>query len=117
MFSCDGMSDHEFVTFCLENLTMNFQSTSPTVIFSLSTDNGLHRHMYPKTTDKIKSRPHPRDYSTQGQTPWLDDYSSLLFATLGKTEPLIPTAAHQKFDLYLIPLTLTLSIDLDLKAR
>ena len=29
-------------------------------------------------------RPHLRDYSTHGQTPWTDNYSSLLFAALGK---------------------------------
>ncbi len=44
-------------------------------------------------------RPHPRDYLTHRQTPWTDNDSSLLFAALGKAEPLISTAAHQKFDL------------------
>ncbi len=31
-------------------------------------------------------RPHPRDYSKHRQTPWTDNDSSLLFATLGKAE-------------------------------
>ncbi len=46
-------------------------------------------------------RPHPRDYSTHRQTPWTDKVSTLLFAALGKAEPLISTATHQKFDLEL----------------
>ena len=44
-------------------------------------------------------RPHPRDYSTHEQTPWTDNYSSLLFTALRKAEPLILTGASQKFDL------------------
>ncbi len=73
----------------------------------------------------IKSdRPHPRDYSPHRQTPWTDN-DSLLFAALGKAEPLISTATRQKFDLELSPcpmtltptLTLTFDLDLDLKAR
>ncbi len=46
-------------------------------------------------------RPHPRDYSTHRPTPWTDNDSSLLFAALGKAEPLISTTTRQKFYLYL----------------
>ncbi len=48
--------------------------------------------------DKLKlkaDRPHPHDYSTHIQTPWTDDDSSLLFAALGKAEPLISTTARE----------------------
>ncbi len=49
-------------------------------------------------------RQHPCNYLTHRQTPWTDNYSSLLFAdALGKAEPLISTAARQKFDLDLDP--------------
>ncbi len=49
---------------------------------------------------KIKAdRPHPRGYSTHRQTPWTDNDSSLLFAALGKAEPLILIAARQKLAL------------------
>ncbi len=34
-------------------------------------------------------RPHPRDYLTHTQTPWTDNDSSLLFAALGKADPLV----------------------------
>ncbi len=44
-------------------------------------------------------RPHPRDNSTHRQSPWTDNDSSLLFAALSEAEPLISTAARQKFDL------------------
>ncbi len=48
---------------------------------------------------KLKAdRPHPRDYSTHRQRPWTDNDSSLLFSALGKAEPLISTAARQKFN-------------------
>ncbi len=43
-------------------------------------------------------RPHPHDNSTHRQTPRTDNDSSLLFAALGKAEPLISIATHQKFD-------------------
>ncbi len=73
---------------------------------------------------KLKAdRPHPRDYSTHRQTPWTDNDSSLLFAALGKAEPLISTDTRQKFDLDLWPWpmtltpTLTLTFDFDIKAR
>ena len=36
-------------------------------------------------------RPHPHDYSTHRRTSWTDNDSSLLFAALGKAEPLIST--------------------------
>ena len=68
-------------------------------------------------------RPHPRDKSTHRQIPRSDNDSSLLFVSLGKAEPLISTAACQRFDLdldpwpWLRPLTLTLTFDLDLKAK
>ena len=53
------------------------------------------------TSLKLKAdRPHPLDYSTQRQTPRTDtNDSALLFAALGKAEPPISTAVHQKFDL------------------
>ena len=35
-------------------------------------------------------RSHPGDYSTHRQTPWTDNDSSLVFAALGKAEPLGP---------------------------
>ena len=65
---------------------------------------------------KLKAdRPHPRDYSTHRQTPRTDNDSSLLFAALGKAEPLISTATRQKFDPDLWPwhVTLTPTFDLD----
>ncbi len=43
-------------------------------------------------------RPHPRNYSTRRHIPRTDNDSSLLFAALGKAEPLISTATRQKFD-------------------
>ncbi len=50
-----------------------------------------------KTKPKLKAdRPHPRDYSTHRQTPWTDNDSSLLFAALGKAQPLLSNAARQK---------------------
>ncbi len=60
-------------------------------------------------------RPPPRDYSTHRQTSRTDNDSSLLFAALGKAEPLISTAARRKFDLELWPwpVTLTQTFDLD----
>ena len=55
--------------------------------------------------------PHPRGYSIHRQTLWTDNDSSLLFAALGKAQPLISTTARQKFYLDLQPwpqpLTLT----------
>ena len=43
----------------------------------------------PFSRKKLKAdRPHPRDYSTHRQTSWTDNDSSLLFAALGKAEPL-----------------------------
>ncbi len=45
------------------------------------------------------NQPHLCDYLTHRQTPWTDNDSSLLFAVLGRPEPLLLTAAHQKFDL------------------
>ncbi len=48
-------------------------------------------------------RPHPCDYSTHRQTPRTDNDSSLLFAVLGKAEPLISSAARRKLDLDLRP--------------
>ncbi len=54
----------------------------------------------PNVAVKLKAdRPHPRDNSTHRQTRWTDNESSLLFAALGIAEPLISTAARQKFDL------------------
>ena len=36
---------------------------------------------------KLKAdRPHPRGYSTHRQTPWTDNYSSLLFAVRGRPD-------------------------------
>ncbi len=58
-----------------------------------------------KSITELKAdRPHPCDYSihrhylTHRQTPWTDNDSSLLIAAHGKAEPLISTAARQKFD-------------------
>ena len=49
---------------------------------------------------KLKAdRLHPRNYLKHRQTPQTDNDSSMLFAALGKTEPLISTAMRQKFDL------------------
>ena len=49
---------------------------------------------------KLKAdRRHLCTYSTHRQTPWTDNDFSLLFAALGKAEPLILTTRHQKFDL------------------
>ncbi len=46
---------------------------------------------------KLKAdRPRPRDYSTHRQTPWTDNYSSLLFAAVGKAEPLLSGTDGQK---------------------
>ncbi len=54
------------------------------------------------TERKLKAYgPHPRDHSTHRQTPWTENDSSLLFVALGKAEPLISTATHQKFYLHL----------------
>ncbi len=44
-------------------------------------------------------RPPPHDYLIHRQTTWTDNDVSVLFSALGKAEPLISTAAHQKFDL------------------
>ncbi len=44
-------------------------------------------------------RPHPCDKSTHRQIPRTDNDSTLLFVALGKAEPLISTAACQRFDL------------------
>ncbi len=63
--------------------------------------------MYVQNHKKLKAdRPYPRNHSTYRQTPWTDNDSSLLFAALGKAEPLlgkaeplISTATRQKFDL------------------
>ncbi len=44
----------------------------------------------PYLSQQLKAdRPHPRDNLTHRQTPQTDNYSSLLFAALGKAEPLI----------------------------
>ncbi len=44
---------------------------------------------------KLKAdRPHPRDYSKHRQTPGTDNDSSLLFAALGKAEPLNGSAVR-----------------------
>ena len=51
----------------------------------------------PPMATQIKSS--ARDYSTHRQIPRTDNHPTLLFATLGKAEPLISTAARQKFDL------------------
>ena len=74
----------------------------------------FHPYFY---ISKLKAdRPHPRDYSTCRQTPLTDNDSSLLFAALGKAEPLISTATRQKFDLYaqtdrrMLPSTLSPSL-------
>ena len=44
-----------------------------------------------------RNRPHLRDKSTHRKIPRTDNDSSLLFVALGKAEPLVPTAARQKF--------------------
>ncbi len=59
-------------------------------------------------------RPHPRNYSKHRQTPETDNDSSLLFAALGKAEPLISTAARWKLDLDLRPWPMTLPPTFDL---
>ncbi len=48
---------------------------------------------------KIKSRSTASARWVDTQTPRTDSDSSLLFVALGKAEPLISTAAHQRFDL------------------
>ncbi len=71
--------------------------------------------------NKLKAdRPHPRDKSTHRQTPRTDNDFSLLFVALGKAEPLISTAARQRFDLDLWtrPLTLNLKqVNSEVKTR
>ncbi len=63
-----------------------------------------HKVTHQKVFKLKADRPHPRDYlthrhySTHRQTPWTDNDSSLLFAALGKAEPLISIAARQKFE-------------------
>ena len=64
---------------------------------------GAHLLKAERALTKLKAdQPHPHDYSTQTNTqgkPWTDEDPSLLFAALGKEEPLTLTSTRQKFNL------------------
>ncbi len=83
---------------------------TPSFIFIFSQ---THPHFIIKgqSTALARLSAHAHWLQAHRQTLWTGNDSSLLFAALGKAEPLISTAVHQEYDLDLWPWPLTLTLN------